>query len=369
MKRRTGTPPPAPPATTEPLAESLIEPINGDAMGEAGGEAGSEADTRLRYRLIYDQLKSAIVLGKIAPGLVLLEGPVARIFGTSRVPVRKAFELLHADELVRTFEGRGYLVAALDGGHAPPLRTPLSESALGFDEAPAPLALPSHSERIYHSLEATVSIGIAFGHFRIDESEAAETFGVSRGTVREALSRLRDLGLVEKSAYSHWLCGPLTARAVRHDYELRSLLEPAALLASAPLLSTNMLLVARAQVDKAIEQPETVDADTLQLIENVLHLDCLREAPNKKLLNTIEHAHMPLTVNHAFYEAFNLHPEFDTLIEHRRVLEHLIEGKIEAAASALAAHLQSGQKRTLQRLKVLAVLPEPDLPAFMRRIS
>jgi DNA-binding GntR family transcriptional regulator len=357
MKRPTGTNPSAPPAAIEPLAE----PLNGDAAGEA--------DTRLRYRLIYDQLKNAIALGKIAPGLVLLEGPVARIFGTSRVPVRKAFELLHADALLRTFEGRGYLVAAPDGGPAPPLRTALSESALGFDEAPAPLALPSNSERIYHSLEATVSIGIAFGHFRIDESEAAETFGVSRGTVREALSRLRDLGLVEKSAYSHWLCGPLTARAVRHDYELRTLLEPAALLASAPLLSKDRLLAARVQLDQAIERPEAVDADTLQQIETTLHLDCLSKAPNKKLLNTIGHAHMPLTVNHAFYEAFNLHPEFDTLLEHRTVLDYLIKDKIEAAASALAAHLQSGQKRTLQRLKVLAVLPEPDLPAFMRRIS
>src|SRR5580692_3658615 len=78
MKRPTGTNPSAPPATTEPLTDLLAEPLN--------GEVSSEADMRLRYRLIYDQLKNAIALGKIAPGLVLLEGPVARIFGTSRAP-------------------------------------------------------------------------------------------------------------------------------------------------------------------------------------------------------------------------------------------------------------------------------------------
>ncbi len=332
-------------------------------------EAAGDVDTRLRYRLIYDQLKNAIALGKIVPGLVLLEGPVARIFGTSRVPVRKAFEMLHADGLLHTFEGRGYLVGGPDKGATLPLRTPLSEETLGFDEAPAPLTLPSNSERIYHALEATVSIGIAFGHFRIDESEAAETFGVSRGAVREALSRLRDLGLVEKSAYSHWLCGPLTARAVKHDYELRSLLEPVALMASAPLLSKDTLVVALAQVERAIDYPDTVDADALQQIENALHVACLREAPNKKLLDNIGHAHMPLTVNHAFYNAFNLHPEFNTLIEHRTVLRHLIDGEIEAAGAALRVHLEAGQKRTLQRLKVLAVLPEPDLPGFMRRLA
>lgn len=342
-------------------------------IGESSSEVlAVESETRLRYRLIHDQLKDAILRGRIATGLVLLEGPVARIFGTSRVPVRKAFELLHEAGLLRTFEGRGYLVAGpngADGADPQPLRVPLSEAALGFDEAPAPLALPSISERIYHDLEATVSIGIAFGHFRIDESEAAETFGVSRGAVREALSRLRDLGLVEKSAYSHWMCGPLTARAVRHDYELRSLLEPAALAASAPLLSRDTLSDALSELERAIAHPERVDSEALQRLENSLHVDCLRCAPNKKLLETIGHAHMPLTVNHAFYNAFDLHPDTATLIEHRAVLKHLLDNDPNAAANALRVHLQAGQKRTLQRLKVLAVLPEPVLPGFMQRIA
>jgi DNA-binding GntR family transcriptional regulator len=210
MTRRTGVSASPPGSAIEAAAEAATDDITVT-------DTSAEGEPRLRYRLIHDQLKSAILRGRIAAGLVLLEGPVARIFGTSRVPVRKAFELLHEGGLLRTFEGRGYLVAGTDGSEPQPLRVPLSEAALGFDETPAPLALPSTSERIYHDLEATVSIGIAFGHFRIDETEAADTFGVSRGAVREALSRLRDLGLVEKSTYSHWMCGPLTARAVKHD--------------------------------------------------------------------------------------------------------------------------------------------------------
>src|SRR5471030_2563150 len=150
---------------TRSARAALKQPTRTDKAAEPVIDAMIDTDKRLRYRLIHDQLKSAIALGRIAPGLVLLEGPVARIFGTSRVPVRKAFELLHEGGLLRTFEGRGYLVAGPNGasGNDPqPLRVPLSEAALGFDEAPAPLALPSISERIYHDLEATVSIGIAF---------------------------------------------------------------------------------------------------------------------------------------------------------------------------------------------------------------
>src|SRR5471030_1248308 len=120
---------------TRSARAALKQPTRTDKAAEPVIDAMIDTDKRLRYRLIHDQLKSAIALGRIAPGLVLLEGPVARIFGTSRVPVRKAFEMLHADGLLHTFEGRGYLVAGPDKGATLPLRTPLSEETLGFDEA------------------------------------------------------------------------------------------------------------------------------------------------------------------------------------------------------------------------------------------
>jgi DNA-binding GntR family transcriptional regulator len=333
-----------------------------------GTGSTAEADSRLRYQVIHDHLKSAIALGRIAPGLVLLEGPVARIFGTSRVPVRKAFEMLYEGGLLHTFEGRGYLVADPAGEVPEPVRAPLSEATLGFDQQPAPLDIRSTSQRIYHALEGAVSIGIAFGHFRIDESVAAETFGVSRGTVREALNRLRDLGLVEKSAYSHWLARPLTARAVKQDYEMRVLLEPAALLASAASLDRHELEQAYADIERALADPGEVNADRLQELEDTLHVRCLRHAGNRKMLQTIAHCHLPLTVDLAFHNAFNLPPQTPTLEEHRVVLDHLLAGNAIAASEALADHLRATQKRTLQHLKVLAVLPEPELPAYMQRI-
>jgi DNA-binding GntR family transcriptional regulator len=353
---------------TRSARAALKQPTRTDKSAEPVIDTMIDTDTRLRYRLIHDQLKSAIALGRISPGLVLLEGPVARIFGTSRVPVRKAFEMLHADGLLHTFEGRGYLVASADGSAPEPLRAPLSEASLGFEQAQAPLELPSNSERIYHALEVAVSIAIAFGHYRIDESVAAKVFGVSRSAVREALSRLRDFGLVEKSAYSHWLAGPLTARAVAQDYELRMLLEPAALRASYAKLPREVIEGACADIERAISDPDSIDADGLQRLETTLHVECLQHAQNKKLLGTIDHALMPLTVNHAFFNAFNLHPDPATLVEHRAVLQPLLDGNIDAAADALLEHLRAAQKRTLQRLKVLAVLPEPDLPAYMQRI-
>jgi len=370
MTRRAGVLQPSNTAKAKHRPAAPRDAVPVDATGSDNRvDTLTEADSRLRYRVIHDQLKSAIALGKIPPGLVLLEGPVARIFGTSRVPVRKAFEMLHAGGLLVTFEGRGFLAASPDGSVPEPLRTPISEDMLGFDRPPEPLDIPSNSERISDSLESAISLGIVFGHFRIDESIAAESFGVSRGTVREVLSRLRDRGLVEKSAYSHWLCGPLTARAVREDYELRRLLEPAALAASAPSLSRAQLQAALEEVQGAIARPDSVDAGALYRLEATLHQTLLAGAPNRKLLAAISHAHIPLIVNHAFYDAFGLHPETSMLLEHRTVIELLLRGEFDAAARALAQHLEHGEARTRQRLKVLAVLPEPDLPGYMQRIA
>jgi DNA-binding GntR family transcriptional regulator len=49
------------------------------------------------------------------------------------------------------------------------------------------------------------------------------------------------------------------------------------------------------------------------------------------------------------------------LTEHRLVLEHLLQGAPDAAAAALAAHLDAALVRALGRLKALAVVPEPDV--------
>src|ERR1700710_331094 len=62
------------------------------------------------YELVRDELARNIETGKLWPGVVLLEGPIATLLGVSRGPVKRALELLAEDGLIRRFGGRGYLV-------------------------------------------------------------------------------------------------------------------------------------------------------------------------------------------------------------------------------------------------------------------
>ena len=87
-----------------------------------------------RYELISRVLRTNIQRGTLPEGLVLLEGPIAAVMQTSRVPVQSALRLLMSEGLVHRFEGRGYLVGEEGKGIAP-LRRDIREFTLDVPNA------------------------------------------------------------------------------------------------------------------------------------------------------------------------------------------------------------------------------------------
>ncbi|KAF1054184.1 GntR family transcriptional regulator [Delftia sp. WSY_14] len=331
--------------------------------GESG-ESGDPGERRLRYELIRQRLRGAIVEQRIEPGLVLLEGPVAKVFGTSRIPVRKAFELLHAEGLLCTFDGRGYLVAR-PGQAVQPQRLPLDARALGLEEGNATIHIPSESERIHDELEQTISIAMIFGRFQIDESAAMEHFNVNRVALREVLSRLVDRGLVDKSTYASWRVAALTARAVNQDFELLALLAPAALRESGPRLDRDML----ADLRRRLHAPAATQAQELLRLEQHLHGALLARHPNHKLVGMLQQCQMPWLIHSTFDRMFPQSPNPPLLENCRQVIDALWDGEYERAAQALQDYLAQARKRAQLQLKVLSVLPEAQLPAYLVRQS
>ena len=57
-----------------------------------------------RYELITRVLRSNIQRGTLPEGLVLLEGPIAAVMQTSRVPVKSALRLFMYDVLFKLFD-------------------------------------------------------------------------------------------------------------------------------------------------------------------------------------------------------------------------------------------------------------------------
>lgn len=321
-----------------------------------------------RYSMIEDSLRDAIQTGRIPLNQVLLEGPIARLFGTSRGPVRKALIRLHEQGLISRFEGRGFL-ATPEPDAVVPAREALTPECLGLgaDASPVVDTRPA-AERIYAEVEEVVATCLAFGHYRIVESSLSDFYGVSRTVAREVLGRLRSQRLIEKDRHSHWLAGPLTAQAVAEDYEIRVLLEPAALKVSGPLLERRELEAMRARLQRLIDHPDLLSAATIAELEQDLHYSCLRHYRNRKAGEMIAQSQLPVVVNRLFFQTLGVPEREPLLMEHKLVIDHLLYGAFDAAASSLQSHLLVAAERTRRRLKVLSVFPEPDLPPYLQRI-
>jgi GntR family transcriptional regulator, rspAB operon transcriptional repressor len=87
----------------------------------------------------------------------------------------------------------------------------------------------SMAERVYEMLEQAIVGGEFSPEERLNDREVAERLGVSRTPVREALHMLQSSGLVERRVGIGWVVAPVGTRDLEELFELRALLEPAAL--------------------------------------------------------------------------------------------------------------------------------------------
>ena len=306
-------------------------------------------------------LRENILGGRLPPGFVLLEAPIAGMLRTSRAPVQRALRMLEAEGLVHRFGGRGYLVGS-DRGDAKPLRRDIRDFDLILPDAEGPAQRASW-ERIYAEIEMAVASCLIFGEFRIVEAAMAGHFSVSRTVVRDVLGRLHERGLIRKNRSSHWVAGPLTAQEIRERYELRRLLEPHALSAALPAIARSNLLAMRERLVAAERALPAMDPSTIEAMEEDLHTHCVLATPNEHLAEAIRQNRLPLMAMQRLLHALGVPSEPAVIVEHRLILELLLHKAQEAAKAALDAHLVASSRRAISRLKIVAVIPEPEVVA------
>ena len=102
-------------------------------------------------------------------------------------------------------------------------------------------------------------------------------------------------------------------------------------------------------------------------LDRHLHVDQILSVSNNRLIQTIRQNQLPLLTNRIFHEYLGTSDASATLIEHRLIIEHLLRDAPDAAAAALVAHLATALRRNLARLKVLSVVPAPDLLPYMNK--
>ena len=306
-----------------------------------------------RYALITHVLRRNITSGRLPAGLVLLEGPIADMMQTSRVPVQAALRQLQTEGLVHRFDGRGFLVGA--GGSAV---TALRQDIRAFDlDIPADVddALQTRGtwKHVYDKVEEQVASCQVFGEFRIVETELADYLGVSRTVARDVLARLQERGLIHKNASSHWIAGPLTARTLREKFELRAIMEPAALRLAAPHIRYSVIEEIR---DRIGIDPALVS----ETLEDALMEHCIAQAPNTTLTEIIRDNRLLLSSVNRALTRLGLPPDEVALDQYRTIFDLIARHPIESAAEYLRDHLHIMASKNLARMKIVAVISETE---------
>jgi DNA-binding GntR family transcriptional regulator len=316
-------------------------------------------ETSKRYKLVAAALRTNIATGRLSPGLVLLEGPIATLMKTSRAPVQAALRILEEEGLIRRFDGRGYIVGG-PNSEEEPIRRDLAKLGLRIsNEIDSALQNRGLWERVYDEVEAAVAASLIFGDFRIIESELGDYYGVSRTVVRDVLSRLHERGLITKTASSHWVASALTAQSVRERFELRGLMEPEAIRRAAE----------RTDYDKIAEELRQANDRnaTLQETRNWVDLDrvlmthCLMRGPNTHLIELIQQNRLPLAAASRALTKLGLPEDANAAGEYLVLFELIAARAIEAAAIYLRSHLAGLAEKNLARLKIVAVISDPPV--------
>jgi len=72
-----------------------------------------QVPAHLARSVIEERLRSAILDGRLAPGMALRQQELATLFGVSRMPVREALRQLEAQSLLQVVAHKGAVVAPL----------------------------------------------------------------------------------------------------------------------------------------------------------------------------------------------------------------------------------------------------------------
>ncbi|MEP9354675.1 GntR family transcriptional regulator [Xanthobacter sp. KR7-65] len=327
--------------------------------GVRAGEAaeGAQTSASLQERT-YLQLRDMILRGQVRPGERLLEAEVVRAFGISRSPARLALARLCEGGLLEELPGRGYRVAGAAESDGAGLAV--------LD--PVDLSAPRQWERMYEEVEQELFVRTLFGSVRLNELRLAEHFGVSRTVTRDLLARMHGVGLVAKDSAGHWIAEKMTPDRIRHLYELRCLLEPAALRHAAPLVPETALEAMRARI-LSTRADKPISSARFDEVETDLHITLLSHCPNAEILRALKRTHLLFGPTRYLFDpllGIPIRLIVAALDEHLAIIELLRDGKAEAAARALETHLQDAVERWLGRFESTTRGQPLAFPSYLR---
>lgn len=201
----------------------------------------------------------------------------------------------------------------------------------------------SLSELMYQRLKNDIFDFKLMPGERFSEVEIAASYQVSRTPIRHALCRLQQEGYVDVSFRSGWQVRPLNFRYYEELYDVRIILEKAAIeilcaKSGEPSIELEVLR------DLWCIEPDHYlkDIKALSQQDEDFHCALVRAAGNQEMAKV----HRELSEKIRIIRRFDFSKQYRieaTYAEHREILEFIFQGKRDATLSAMTTHIHQSR--------------------------
>jgi GntR family transcriptional regulator, gluconate operon transcriptional repressor len=218
-------------------------------------------------------------------------------------------------------------------------------------------AAPGGTKTLWEGAADAVRRAIVSGELadgsRVSEASLAETLGVSRAPVRDAIRLLVREGLLQQGAWATTVVG-CSADDIRRLFELRAQLETYAI----KLASTEVDAEARAELaaaaDLMVATAGRDDQGGYTEADLAFHRALVRAARDRWLLSAWENMAPVIAATLTLGVNPSSRPPQEVADGHQRVLAFLLEGDALAAEAVLRRHLRGAVAHLLERFSMNA---------------
>lgn len=205
----------------------------------------------------------------------------------------------------------------------------------------------SRSEFVFASLRDAIWEGRFSPGERIAEEGIAQSLGVSRTPVRDALRRLQERGMLVVGASRSLVVAELSKQQVLELYAMREILEGSAARFAAQHASEAEIGMLHSFLDEF--DKHTDDARVLISLNRRFHRAVCEAARNRYLIATLDGMHDALALLHSnTFRLPNRRTESDA--EHRHIVRAITRRNADEAEQAARNHVRAAQRTRFSAL-------------------
>jgi len=198
-------------------------------------------------------------------------------------------------------------------------------------------------QRVYDHLREEILSGSLTPGAELSEVALAESLGVSRGPIREAIGRLASEGLVTVRPRRGAVVSSLSTEEFIELYQVREALELLAVKLAVPRLRPDDITVLQALIDEMSARAERNQVVAFFEANSAFHLRLVEASGNAKLLELYEQ--LLAQLGRYRLRSLTLRGNLErSVAEHAAILRAVKRGDAERAAHLMSEHIRVPQR-------------------------